>query len=248
MPRVIIPERGINSSILVLAPDTVRQYADGEILPFQDMYWGGGEMIYAQAAGTINPFELVQFAPSFDSTNKRWIYSAAAAPVTANQGKPIGVYAGWSAIASGQWGWFQVGGLTPVKSFASIAADTGFSKSGATAGLAVAEAAGTQIVNARIVAPATTTVVLTGYLTNASNVVRVPSGQADGWFPGITVTGTGIPASTTVSKISPDGTQVTLSNPATANGANSLTGTYTTGSVYYNVAHLNRPFSQGRIT
>ena len=65
------------------------------------------------------------------------------------------------------------------------------------------------------------TISRTGNTTNGSNVVASLSSATD-VFVGATVTGTGIPASTTISSI--EGTTITLSNNATAtNSGTTLT-------------------------
>jgi hypothetical protein len=79
--------------------------------------------------------------------------------------------------------------------------------------------------------------------------------NSDGWFEGMALTGTGIPASTCVGDIDASGTVVlmvqtgtTTVQNATATGSVSVTGTYNDGTRYWNVATLNRPFAQGAIT
>ena len=57
-----------------------------------------------------------------------------------------------------------------------------------------------------------------------------------------------IAAGTTVSSIDPSGRFVTLSAVTTAAVAGTVTATYNNATVFYNVAHINRPFAQGAIT
>ncbi|HEY6022771.1 MAG TPA: hypothetical protein VIV34_01185, partial [Pseudolabrys sp.] len=64
---------------------------------------------------------------------------------------------------------------------------------------------------------------------------------------GMAVTGTGIPASTTISAINPDNTVVMSAN-ATATGSVSVTGTYNDGTNFWNVLVVDRPLAQGAIT
>jgi hypothetical protein len=70
----------------------------------------------------------------------------------------------------------------------------------------------------------------------------------DGWFVGGFISGTGIPASTTITAIDSGAMMVTLSANATIGGSATATVTYNNGTIHYNVAHLNRPFAQGAIT
>ena len=76
--------------------------------------------------------------------------------------------------------------------------------------------------------------------------LQVPN--SDGWFVGAYLSGTGIAAATTVSSIDPSGRFVTLSVVTTAAVSGSVTATYNNATIFYNVAHLNRPFAQGAIT
>ena len=62
---------------------------------------------------------------------------------------------------------------------------------------------------------------------------------------GVAVTGTGIPASTTITAIDPDNRTVTMSANATATGSVSVTGTYNDATIFYNVVTVNRPGAQG---
>lgn len=81
---------------------------------------------------------------------------------------------------------------------------------------------------------ATATTTFTANTLNGSGKVVVPSGY-DGAFLGMALSGTGIPASTVVAKLDPDGRTIytgsaigTLGDKnATATGVITLTGTYT---------------------
>jgi len=68
--------------------------------------------------------------------------------------------------------------------------------------------------------PGTQSVTLNSTVTNGSTTVSVPS--TTGLGVGYQVTGTGIPSGTTISQIGSDGSQVTLSQGATASGGESL--------------------------
>ena len=104
-----------------------------------------------------------------------------------------------------------------------------------------------QVLNARIIAAGATTVAKASCTGNSgSNRLVIPN--ADGWFCGVYLSGTGIAAATTVTDIDPSGTVVTLSANMTAAVNGTVTATYNNATVYYNVAHLNLPFAQGAIT
>ena len=215
---------------------------NGLIVKAFDPFWGGAEFLYCRANGAIRNLGLCVIAPTFNSTENRWRYEATEAPATANLGRSLAV--AMRVMAVGQYGWFAVGGAIPVNCNANVAADTTFGIG--AAGQGGANAAGLQVVNARIVAPGTTTVVKTGQLTGGSPLVRVSN--IDGWFVGAFISGTGVPAATTITAIDPGAMMLTLSANATLGGSSSLTVTYNNGTIHYNVAHLNRPFAQGAIT
>lgn len=217
--------------------------ANGTILKAADAWWGAAEFMYVRANGAIRNLGLVVVTPTFNSTENRWRYEATEVPNTANLGRTLGV--ALRALSSGQYGWVCVGGTIPVNCNASVAADTTFGI--AAAGQGGANTAGKQILNARVVAAGTTTVAKANCRVTANSPI-VSVTNADGWFIGMPISGTGIPASTTVAGIDVSGLSVTLSANATASGSVTVTGTYNDGTIFYNVAHLNRPFAQGAIT
>jgi hypothetical protein len=66
---------------------------------------------------------------------------------------------------------------------------------------------------------------------------------------GLPISGTGIPAATTIASIDPNNFTVTMSANATASGSVSVTGTYNDGaSNFWNVVASDRPFAQGQVT
>lgn len=226
-----------------LVADTTPRVQPGNFLSAVDNWWGAGEFIYARAAGTIRMLGLVTLLPVFDSTLNSWRFDATEAPNTANLGKMVGVAT--NAFTSGQYGWFGISGLFPVNCTSSIAADTALGI--VAAGQGGALAAGKQLLNARVVGAATTTVAKAGATANSgSTVLQVPN--ADGWFVGAYLSGTGIAAGTTVASIDPSGHYVTLSAATTALVNGTVTATYNNATIFYNIVHLNRPFLQGAIT
>lgn len=224
--------------------DSSPRHQPGTVLAAVDAYWGAGEFMYARAGGTISIFAACVLTPVYDSTLGSWRFDATEVPNTANLGRPLAV--AMSEMASGEYGWFCLSGIVPIDSGASVAADTTFGIT--AAGKVGANSAGKQVLNARIVAPATTTVAKANCVAdNASKLLRVTN--SEGWFRGLVLSGTGIATGTTITKISPDGREVTLSLDTTARVSGTVTGTYNDASaVYYNVAHINRPFAQGAIS
>lgn len=238
---VLNPIIGNQQIALYGLPDTTARHAPGTIVSAVDPYWGGGEFIYGQAGGTIRTMAVCAFNPAVSGGQYRNV--ATEVTNTTLMGRMIGIAC--TNMTSGQFGWFQIAGITPVLSNATVAADTTFSI--VAAGQAGALAAGKQLVGARVAAPATTTVAKAGCTANSgSTKLNVPS--ADGWFIGAYLSGTGIAAATIVTDIDPSGTQVTLSVATTAAVNGTVTATYNNATLYYNVAQLNRPFSQGAIT
>jgi hypothetical protein len=222
--------------------DSTPRHPPGFIMTAADNWWGAGEFIYARAGGVITQYALCVITPTFDATLKSWRYDATEVPNTANLGRPLSVAT--NVMALGEYGWFQVAGLTPVDCTASVAADTAFGIVAAGQGGAIAN--GKQVLNARIIAPATTTVAKANSIAaNGSTILQVT--DSEGWFVGAYLSGTGVAAAATITKISPDGRTVTMSGAATAAINGTVTATYNNATIFYNVAHLNRPFAQGQI-
>lgn len=216
---------GIN---LAYTPDTTQRAPIGATVTAVDPYFQAGDFFYGKATGTITAGQLVTW-DKYDNVT--------ACPNTANLGAPVGV--ALLAFTTGQFGWFQIAGTAPLSATASVAQGTTFGIT--AAGQVGANTAGKQVLNAKSAGASTLTVVKAGCNTlNGSATLQVPN--SDGWFIGITLSGTGI--SGTVTAISPDGRSVTMSANATATGAISATGTYT-GFI---LASFDRPFSQGAIT
>lgn len=226
-----------------LVVDTTPRFQPGFAQAFIDPWWGYGEYVYARASASIRAFGLAVLTPVFDSTLNSYRYDASEVPNTANLGRTLVVAA--KAMSSGDYGWFCQSGLTPVNCNASVAADTTFGI--AAAGQGGANGAGKQVLNARVIAAATTTVAKANCQNlSGSTALQVPN--SDGWFVGAYLSGTGVAAGATVSSISPDGRTVTMSAASTASIAGTVTATYNNATVFYNVAHIQRPFAQGAIT
>lgn len=222
-------------------PDTTPRMASGFIAHAVDPYWGGGEFIYVKAGGTTRQFGLLVITPAISNGKFEWV--ATEAPNTANLGRSLAV--GMVPATVGQYFWACIGGVVPVNCSASVAADTAFGIVAAGQGGAIAN--GKQIVNGRVVLAAAATVAKANCVANSGST-RLQISGADGWFAGAYLSGTGIAAGTTVTDISPDGTQVTLSLATTAAVNGTVTATYNNATVYYNVAFIQRPFAQGQVT
>lgn len=224
--------------------DTTALYPLGYQAQAFDDFFGPVELIYGKAGGAIRQYGLCVCLPVLNSTTKQWDITFTEVPNTANLGRALYVSAG--DLANGEYGWFIQAGLTPVNCQASVAADTTFGI--AAAGQGGANSAGKQILGGRVVAAGATTVVKVASAGIVGSTTLVVA-DTQGWFRGVYLSGTGIQAGTTVTAIDPDNRTVTLSLALTASpiGA-SITATYNNGTVFYNVAHLNRPIAQGAIT
>lgn len=219
-------------------PDTTQRHPVGLTVKAVDPYWGGAEFVYVKAESTMEKGSLVQW-------NESWV--ASDLPDTANLGRNFGVL--MNSMITGQYGWMQVVGNAVLSAQASVAADTAIGV--AAAGQAGANAAGKQLLGVRNVRASTATVAKTNTLTTNGSSKLVTSGY-DGWFLGMALSGTGIPASTVVAKMDPDGRTVYTGSAigtvgdknSTASGSVTVTGTYT----LYLGTIINHPFAQGAIT
>lgn len=233
---LVVP--GMNS--VALASD-VEQAAPGQLMIAQDPYWGGREYMYCYAAGSIRQFGLVVITPTL--TGGRIRYDVSEVPNTANLGRSLGV--AMVGASAGQYIWVCIGGMVPVNCSAAVAANTTFGI--AAAGQGGANAAGKQVLNARVILASTTTVVKAAQAPSGSTKLRLLSDDS-GWFIGAYLSGTGIAAGATVVSIDPSGREVTISAATTAAVNGNVTATYNNATIFYNVAHINRPFAQGAIT
>lgn len=237
---MVPPVVGFPQATLFNLPDTTERLQTGAILIGVDPYWGGGEFIYCKAGGTIRTLGLVTVLQTV--SGGKVVYTATEVPNTAGLGRMVGVAMVPATV--GQFLLVQIGGTVPVNCSAAVAADTTFGI--AAAGQGGAMAAGKQILNARVAIASTQTVAKTGCVANNGSV-RLNIPNADGWFIGAYLSGTGIAATTTVADIDPSGTVATLSLATTAQVNGTVTATYNNATIFYNVAHINRPFAQGQI-
>ncbi|WP_175740032.1 hypothetical protein [Burkholderia ambifaria] len=228
-------------------PDNIQRHPLGAQVTFDDPYWGGGDAMYL-AIPTSTALKVGEVVV-WDGTNK-----IVDVPNTANLGMPVALAMNANASDANnvQYGWFLISGQGVALSTASVAAAAQIGI--AAAGKLGAVSAGKQILNCRVEIAATTTVVKANtQTTNGSPLLRVSN--SDGWFVGAALSGTGIPASTSIGAISADGrtvsmvqTGTTTAQNATASGSVSVTGTYNDGTNFWNVLAINAPFAQGQIT
>ena len=216
--------------------DTTQREPLGTTITAVDPYWGAGKFIYLKSTDAVLKGSVVIWDES---------YNAVLCPTTAGQGFPVGIAA--YPAASGNYFWAQLEGRCVYKTNATVAADTAVAV--AAAGIVGTLANGKQILNCRNRVSATGTVVKTGGTVNGTSVLTFSQGY-DGYFLGMAITGTGIPASSVVAVMDPDGKRFSIGSAigtvdklATATGSVSITGTYTG----FGSGIINNPIAQGQI-
>jgi hypothetical protein len=220
------------------APDTTQRQVLGTTVTATDPFWGAGKFMYVKSTDAILKGSLVMWDE---------LYNGVLLPTTQGQGFPFGV--AMAPMASGTFGWLQLEGRAVYKTNATVAADTVIGIAAAAAGIAGTNTAGKQLVNVRNRISATGTKTFTASTVNGSSTLLVTNGY-DGAFLGMALSGTGIPASTVVAALDPDGKRIymgsaiaTIDKLATATGSITLTGTYTG----FGSGLINNPFAQGAI-
>jgi len=213
------------------APDTVQRQPLGMEVTAVDNYWGTGVFIYLKSNDAV----LKGSAVCWDET-----YQATLLPSAVTQGFPFAV--AMAPAASGTYFWAQHSGRAVYKTNATVAADGVLAV--AAAGILGATATGKQVLGIRNRIAATGTVTVSALTTNGNNVLLCQKGY-DGFFLGMALSGTGIPASTVVAGLDPDGKRIYTGSAigtfgdknSTASGQVTITGTYTG----YGSGILNRP-------
>jgi hypothetical protein len=218
-------------------PDTVQRHPLGETVTAVDLFWGTGKFVYVKSGAAILKGSLVIWDEA---------YNGALLPNTANQGFPFGV--AMAPIPSGSFGWVQTEGRAVYATNATVAADAAIGIG--AAGIAGTNTAGKQLLNVRNRVAATGTLTVSALTTNGLGVLLCQKGY-DGFFLGAALSGTGIPASTVVAGLDPDGRRIymgsaigTFDKTATATGQVTVTGTYTG----FGSGIINNPVAQGAIT
>lgn len=204
-------------------PDTTQRHPLGYQIEGVDPYWGYGVFQYIKSNDAIlkGSCVIVGTMPTFLGTLM---------PSTINLAQPVGF--AMAPIPSGSYGWIQLVGFTVYKTNATVAADVAIGIS-ASAGILGTLVTGKGLLGIHNVKSATATTTVTAGTTNGTGIVT--TGGYDGFFIGMALSGTGIPASTVVAKLDPDGRTIytgsaigTLGDKnSTATGSITLTGTYT---------------------
>lgn len=198
-----------------------------------DDYFGWGEFVYAKlATSTLAAGTVVTLDDSFAMT---------AAASTAGLGRPVGVLkTKMDASAGVAYGFVQIAGLAPATF--SVAATVGAVYLGTAGNFTPTAANGKQVLNAYTIAAATKN--FTRTITTRAGSPEISTSGLSGLFPGMALSGTGIPGGTTVLNL--DATRRTQFNAsANATASGTVTGTFTyTG---FGLVQLNRPFSQGQV-
>lgn len=235
---VISPFSGTQPFADFFVSSTTQAHPLGTTVTAVDNFWGAGKFIYLKSNDAVLKGSLVMWDE---------IYQGVLLPSTTLQGFPFAV--AMVPAASGNFFWAQTEGRCVYKNANTVAADAAVAVT--AAGIGGTSAAGKQLVNFRQRISATGTKVLTNVNTvNGSGVLNATNGY-DGFFNGMAVTGTGIPASSVVAAMDPDGHRFTIGSAiatfdktCTATGSVSVTGTYTG----FSSAMINNPFCQGAIT
>jgi len=220
-------------------PDTTQRHPLGYQVEAVDPFWGYGVFQYIKSNDAILKGSLV----TVGTPNT---FLGTLMPNTANLGQPFGV--AMAPIPSGSFGWITLVGSAVYKTNATVAADAAIGIG--AAGIAGTNSAGKQLLNVHNVKSATATATVTAVTTNGTGVLT--TGGYDGFFIGMALSGTGIPAATVVAKLDPDGRTIytgsaigTLGDKnSTASGSITLTGTYTG----FGLGYIQYPFGQGAIT
>lgn len=220
------------------SPDTTQRQQLGLVVEAVDPYWGYGQFQYIKSNDAILKGSLVVVGtfPTFLGT---------LLPNTASLGVPFGV--AMAPIPSGSYGWIQIGGCAVYKTNATVAADAAVGIG--AAGILGAYSTLKGMVGVHNLKAATATTTVTAQTTINSGVIT--TGGYDGFFIGMALSGTGIPASTVVAKLDPDGRTIytgsaigTLGDKlSTATGTITLTGTYTG----YGAGFLNGPSTSSAV-
>lgn len=195
--------------------------------------WGVCELVYVRyaSATVIDPGRLVHVDKNFTILDM---------PNTANTGRPV--YVTLSRFTAGdvttQYGWVLRSGIAPVQY--SVAATAGAVYFAAAGQATPTLTAGKQLLNATCLIAAASAFTRSGTTTNGSTKVTIP--RTNGIFYGVTVSGTGVPASSEVTEIGTD--FFVMSEAATATGTVTLTFTPTG----FGICEVNRAFVQGNIT
>ncbi len=219
------------------APDTTQRQPLGMTVTAVDPFWGAGKFMYVKSAAAILKGSVCMWDES---------YNAELLPSAVTQGFSFGI--AMAPIPSGSYGWVQTEGRAVYKTNATVAADGVLAI--AAAGILGATATGKQVLGIRNRVAATGTKTVTANTVTGTGVLYTQG--YDGFFIGMALSGTGIPASTVVAALDPDGKRIytgsaigtTGDKNSTASGSITLTGTYTG----YGSGVINNPSTMQIVT
>lgn len=200
--------------------DTVQRQVLGTTVTAVDEFWGAGKFMYCKSTDAVLKGSVVMWDESYNLT---------LLPSTVTQGFCFGI--AMAPAASGNYVWVQLEGRAVYKTNATVAADGVLAI--AAAGILGATATGKQVIGIRNRVSATGTKTFTVSTQTNSSTLVCAAGYG-GAFLGMALSGTGIPASSFVAALDPDGKRIymgsaigTIDKLATASGSITLTGTYT---------------------
>jgi hypothetical protein len=221
-----------------------------------DPVWGCGEFVFGQISANIRPFGLCSMLEVWDATNKIYTmnFTESVSSATPNLGSALYVFAGNQggvtgatvAASAGMYGWFMMAGRIPVNGSATLAAGVTAGRTGA--GQIGGNTAGVQVLNAKVVTPATQTVVAATAGLGATGDTQIQLASVQGFFPGVYVSGTGVGAAAICTSVDPISKIIQVSVVNSAQVSGNVTATYNNGTIFYNVLAMNRSFAQGAIT
>lgn len=218
-------------------PDTTERHPLGTVVDAVDPYWGAGEFIYVESDDTIVKGSVCMIDDSM---------KAKLVPNTAGQGFPVGI--AMAPMTTGKFGWLQLRGLAVYKTGSTVAAGTAVGIT--AAGVVGTLANGKQLLGNRNMRSATATASFTNTQTFNGLGHLFRAAGYDGAFLGMALSGSGVPASTVVAGLDPDGKTIrmgsaigTFDKLATASALVTVTGTYTG----YGAGVINAPFAQGQV-
>lgn len=213
----------------LFVPSTERLHPLGMTISAFDPYYGYGEFVYGKAAAAQECGSIVRVGDE--------VYTMEDYPNTANLGGAFLVAK--CNMPADSFGWYQKSGLVPVSVTASVAEDVAIGITGA--GTAGANTAGKQLLGVQVKKASTHTITKVG--TTFSGTKRILLADVDGLVHNLTVSGTGVPASSEITAITSNN-EITMSENATASGTVTLTFTFTGFVVLY----MQNPTMQGAIT
>jgi len=207
--------------------------------------WGVATLVYVSTIGAaaITPGTVVLLDKNFH------IDPTAVAATEANTGKPIYIALTNFQIGSTteQYGWVLRQGICPVQF--SVAATVGRIFAGTAGKLTPTAAAGVQVLNGRCLIAAASTFTRQGVWRNGSSKIRFSS--TAGMYPGQAISAaTGIPASSVISSVDQNGTDVIIGSAigTPVNVTTTETATVTLTNTGYGICQLDNAFIQGQIT